>query len=536
MGEDSDPETGSDAVDDPADGESEPSGGRARDDRRSDDSDSPAGDADDRTDSAEATDGDDSDEDETVAQVDLDADSDADTGSANGTDDDTTSESADSGPVAESDAASNGDVTDDSDDADGTTAVVDPVTADDASRDNAENSPPEDATTDTADSDTAIDDGLDPVADAVPDAGGPDKSPLDRADEGPVGPPRSPDPAPAPNAVEGPDADADPESDPHSAATSADAAATEDVYGPVPAEAESEPPDADAAADAHAHATETESSDIAPIHDDPGDHSGFDEDAGGIVGEGPAEDEEMPLAAHIEEMMRRLGIVFLIGGVVLIAAFPAADRTINFLWNTHIPGASAPTSPRRPRLYGPLELILTELKVAGLAGFVAGLPALVYQSYRFMRPGLYPKERRYYLASVPTSLVLALVGVAFAHFIVLPAVFAYFTSYTANADIVVAFGLRETFNLILLLMGYMALVFQIPLFMMLGVMMGLVTRQWMTDKRLLFWGGFLGVSFLISPDPTGMTPIIVAATMITLFEGTLLLIKWTGTGKEGLVG
>jgi sec-independent protein translocase protein TatC len=249
------------------------------------------------------------------------------------------------------------------------------------------------------------------------------------------------------------------------------------------------------------------------------------DDDGGVF-DGPDSDVEMPLADHIEEMVRRLGIVFLIAGIVAVVVFPIADDLVNFLWNTHIPGATTIES-RRPRLYGPLELILTEFKVAGLAGFVVGLPVFVYQTYRFMRPGLYPKERKYYLAAVPTSLILAFVGVSFAHFVVLPAIFAYFTSYTIGTA-VIAFGLKETFGLILVLMGYMALVFQIPLFIMLAIMMNLVTRQWLSEKRLLFWGGFLGLSFLVSPDPTGMAPIIIAATMIVLFEGTLLLLKWVG--------
>ena len=245
----------------------------------------------------------------------------------------------------------------------------------------------------------------------------------------------------------------------------------------------------------------------------------------GVLGEGPASDEEMPLADHIEEMVRRLAVVLVVGGIVTLAVFPVADQLINFLWNSHIPGAETITD-RRPRLYGPLELLVTELKVAALAGFVVGLPIAVYETYLFMRPGLFPRERRYYLAAVPTSLVLALIGVAFAHFVVLPAIFAYFTSYTTGTA-VVAFGLKETFGLILVLMGYMALVFQIPLFIMLAIMMNLTTREWLEGRRLLFWGGFLGISFLVSPDPTGMAPIIVAATMITLFEGTLALLRWT---------
>ncbi|MFC7097110.1 twin-arginine translocase subunit TatC [Halobaculum marinum] len=251
----------------------------------------------------------------------------------------------------------------------------------------------------------------------------------------------------------------------------------------------------------------------------------------GGEGGGPDSDQEMPLAEHIEEMMRRLGVVFAVSGVVVVAVLlvgtvsptvPSAEEIIQFLWDSHVG-----FEDNRPRVYGPLEFLLTKLKVASLAGLLVGLPVFVYETYRFMKPGLYPHERRYYLAAVPTSLILGLVGVAFAHFIVLPVIFDYFISYTEESA-VLAFSLRETFNLILLLMGYMAIVFQIPLFIQLAIMMGLVTREWMEDRRLLFWSAFVGLAFIVSPDPTGMAPIIVGATMITLFEGTLALLRWTG--------
>ena len=248
---------------------------------------------------------------------------------------------------------------------------------------------------------------------------------------------------------------------------------------------------------------------------------GDDEPFDGI--EGPETDEEMPLAAHIEEMMRRLAVVFLIGGLATLVVVTESTELINYFWSYHIP---APME-NRPRLYGPLELPLTRLKVAGLAGVVVGLPAFVYETYRFMRPGLYQTERRYYLAAVPTSLILGGVGIAFAHFLVLPAIFSYFTTYTADAA-TIAFGLAETFNLIVIMLAFMAIVFQIPLFIMLAIMMNLVTRRWLEAKRLIFWGSFLGIAFLFSPDPTGMAPIIVTLTMIALFEGTLAVLRWTG--------
>jgi sec-independent protein translocase protein TatC len=265
----------------------------------------------------------------------------------------------------------------------------------------------------------------------------------------------------------------------------------------------------------------------------------------GATGETPGapDDQEMPLGDHIEEMVRRLAVVIVVGGLVTAIVFPFADRLITFLWYSFLPGstqvcpvpigaaenpdaAAAQSDAACPFVYHPLALMFARIKVASLVGIIAALPAVVYESYLFMRPGLYPRERRYYLASVPMSLLLAAVGVAFAYFLVLPTLFLYFTGYTDQAA-EIAFGLTETFNLIVMMMGFFAIVFQIPLLIMLAVMMGVTTRAWLANRRLYFYGGFATVAFLFSPDPTGMAPILVAVTMIVLFEGTLLVLRWT---------
>jgi len=248
-------------------------------------------------------------------------------------------------------------------------------------------------------------------------------------------------------------------------------------------------------------------------------------DDDGIFGSGPTYDKEQPLAEHVEEMIRRLAVVILVAGVVSVLLFPFGDSLITVIWYGVLPAGTT----AQPHIYAPLELLVTQFKVASIAGLVVALPVLVYETYAFMRPGLYPHERRYYLAAIPTSLVLAVVGIVFAYFVVVPAVMTYFLFYStgiANA----ALALGSTFNLILILMAYLAIVFQIPLFVMLAIMMGLTSRRWLADRRLLFWGAFAGLSFIATPDPTGVAPVVVAATMIVLFEGTLLLLRWTDRG------
>ena len=398
---------------------------------------------------------------------------------------------------------------------------------DDSDRSRDDDSVAADGSVDEADTDGAVDEGSETAASA-------DGAP-EPADSGPD--------ADEPDAGADPDPDPDEGLEPDEVVAAEDAARAEAVgddgdgeesEGDAEAEDDADGEDAEDDADGEEVEDDEEADDATESLGDggtpataaeapPADAATAVEDEPFEGIEGPETDEEMPLAAHIEEMMRRLAVVFLIGGLATLVVVTESTELINYFWSYHIP---APLE-NRPRLYGPLELPLTQLKVAGLAGVVVGLPAFVYESYRFMRPGLYQTERRYYLAAVPTSLILGGIGIAFAHFLVLPAIFSYFTTYTSDAA-TIAFGLAETFNLIVIMLAFMAIVFQIPLFIMLAIMMNLVTRRWLESKRLIFWGSFLGIAFLFSPDPTGMAPIIVTLTMIALFEGTLAILRWTG--------
>ncbi|WP_459806856.1 twin-arginine translocase subunit TatC [Halopiger thermotolerans] len=248
------------------------------------------------------------------------------------------------------------------------------------------------------------------------------------------------------------------------------------------------------------------------------------DDIGGL--ETPPDDEEMPLADHIEEMILRLAVVLLFGAAGTAVGLLFASDAISFIWTDVFPSAADEVPP--PHVYHPLELWLTRIKLSALLGIMVALPTFVYECYLFMRPGLYPHERKYYLAAVPTSVVLASVGMVFSYLLVLPVLFQYFTYY-AEGSANIAYAVGDTFDLIITLTGFLAVVFQIPLFIMLAIMMGVTTRRWLAQKRLYFWAAFLGLSFMFTFDPSGMAPILVAIVMVGLFEGTLLILKWVGT-------
>jgi len=219
-----------------------------------------------------------------------------------------------------------------------------------------------------------------------------------------------------------------------------------------------------------------------------------------------------------QEVRRRLTMVLAVTTVASGLAFVVADRVITPVWNSLLPATSA------PRAYMPLALLVARLKVALLVGVVVALPVAVHQvySYRSTRHRFSSHERQWYLVAVPASLILSLLGTAVALWIVLPVLFTYLLTY-ARPVAVLAFGLTSTFGVIISLVGFFALTFQIPLAVLLAVATGVATRSWFFERRLYVWGGLGAAAFALSPDPTGVAPTILAVIAIALFEGGLVL-------------
>ena len=228
-------------------------------------------------------------------------------------------------------------------------------------------------------------------------------------------------------------------------------------------------------------------------------------------------DIKIPISYHIEELLLRIMIVCSFCAAVSLFLLPFSEDIIQYLWNSHIPESDK----NRPVLYAPLSLFMTRIKVISLFAVSIGFPLLIYQIYEFMKPALYDVERKYFKISVIASSGLSVLGILVGQFVVLRVLFGYTTSYSqAAADI--AFGLQETVGLMLILVIYLIIIFQMPILIMLAILMNVVSIDWIKSRRILFWIVFFVVAFIFSPDPTGMAPFIIGVIMILLFELSLL--------------
>ncbi|MGH9032202.1 MAG: twin-arginine translocase subunit TatC [Acidimicrobiia bacterium] len=116
----------------------------------------------------------------------------------------------------------------------------------------------------------------------------------------------------------------------------------------------------------------------------------------------------MTVVEHLSELRRRIIICMIAITLAAIVVYIFSLDIIRFLIEYY---EDATDGQQDALIFtGPLDAFATRLKVATYGGFALALPVWLFQMWRFVTPGLQPKEKRYAIPFVLTSVVLFAVG------------------------------------------------------------------------------------------------------------------------------
>ncbi len=241
--------------------------------------------------------------------------------------------------------------------------------------------------------------------------------------------------------------------------------------------------------------------------------------------DGPIGDDEIPLMEHLMELRRRLIAIIVPFGIATVLIFPFSSMALRYiLFHNLFPEEMALF------VYSPMEWMSIRLLFSFLFALSVTIPLIVFETFAFIRPGLYPSERKFFLMVAIPSLCCYGIGTVFAYLFVLPLILDYLITY--SGDIAqVALSAKRIFGLILYTGLGFGLIFQIPLMMVLAVKLKIVTHSWLRDKRFIVYGLIIGITFFIIADPTGVS-MIMAVVSIALFELGLLLTRYIGRKRR----
>ncbi len=226
----------------------------------------------------------------------------------------------------------------------------------------------------------------------------------------------------------------------------------------------------------------------------------------------------MSVIEHLEALRRMLIISIIAWAVATIAAIFIAGHVITFLVERAGIGHAIYLQPGGG--------VLLQLKVAMYIGVVLAGPVIIQQIWWFVSPGLHPKERRFVLPLVVSTIVFFLIGVAVAMF-ALPLYIHVLNSLTP-AEVTYLPDITELVSFVLIMVLGFGLVFELPVILFVLGMLRIVNTRWLYKRRpYMFLALGIAANFL-TPGVDPLTPLIVFIPLYLFFEGTTLLLKLLG--------
>ena len=232
---------------------------------------------------------------------------------------------------------------------------------------------------------------------------------------------------------------------------------------------------------------------------------------GGSGGEGDAL-PKMTLLEHLEELRRRI----FISAVAIFAGFLAAwaySREI-FHW-LEVPIQQYLAPGDKLAFTALADPFMLYIKVALLAGIFVASPVVLLQVWLFIRPGLYPHERRLVWPFLFFTTAFFLVGGYFGYRVAFPMVVRFLLGVGQDFKQVVT--IQSYFSMMSKTLLGLGLVFELPILVFFLARLGLVSARMMI--RWLRWAILLIfiAAAVITPTPDIATQTVFAVPMILLY-------------------
>lgn len=183
-------------------------------------------------------------------------------------------------------------------------------------------------------------------------------------------------------------------------------------------------------------------------------------------------------------------------------------------------------SQESPQLvvFGPLEGMMIALKASFWIGIVLSSPIWLFLLLRFVYPALRPNEGRLIFPFISISLLFILMGILFAFFVTIPFANRYLSAFNASIGTNL-WSLSHYLDFTLLLVLANGLAFELAVVLLLLVHQGVLSAQFMVEKRryMIVLAFILGA--LLTP-PDVPTQLLLAIPLIVLYELTLLYARF----------
>ncbi len=232
-------------------------------------------------------------------------------------------------------------------------------------------------------------------------------------------------------------------------------------------------------------------------------------------------EQEQPFVSHLVELRDRLLRTILVIFLLFFGLAFYANEIYAYLAGPLLKHMPAGSQMIAIEVASPF---LTPFKLTLVLSVFLSAPFILYQAWAFVAPGLYRHERRLVLPLLVSSSILFYAGIAFAYFVVFPLLFAFITT-TAPIGVTVMTDISKYLDFVLTIFFAFGISFEVPIFTILLIWTGVMSRESMIEKRpYIIVLAFVVGAVLTPPDPVSQT--LLAVPIWILFELGLLFSRF----------
>src|SRR3981189_209782 len=227
---------------------------------------------------------------------------------------------------------------------------------------------------------------------------------------------------------------------------------------------------------------------------------------------------QMTFFEHLVELRKRIINSLIAVAIGAFAGVYVAKYVINFCTHPMLKALSdAHLDPKLIYTHpaGFFNLIIT---LGIYIGIVLASPVVLYQIWLFVAPALYKHERSAVTGFIFSTVFLFLSGIAFGYFVTLPYILRFLVSFQGPiSSIKPMITVNEYFDLVLLVLLGLGLVFELPILIFFLSLFGIVTPKFLWKNFRYAILIIAIVAAIVTPTPDAMTRLISMAPMVGLY-------------------
>lgn len=165
---------------------------------------------------------------------------------------------------------------------------------------------------------------------------------------------------------------------------------------------------------------------------------------------------------------------------------------------------------------------ITHLKVSFVAGFIMAFPYIIYELWKFVKPALQKKEKRYARGLIFFCSLLFFAGVCFGYFIISPFTVNFVANYNVIANAKTDIHLSSYISFITSVVIAAGLMFEMPIFAYFFSKIGILSPQFLKTYRKHAIVIMLVLSAIVTP-PDVFSQVLLSMPLYFLYEVSILI-------------